>query len=133
MTKTSFLLAVLLAAASASAQGHWWVSPTGNDADPGTQALPFQTINHAASIAVAGDVIHLFAAIYGDEQGHVQLGAKNLTLVGAGIGQTIVKAHSSTDLLLPAGTLASPTSEGGAPSSGSGARLSLKSRTRSVS
>ncbi|MCA8975820.1 MAG: VCBS repeat-containing protein [Planctomycetes bacterium] len=111
MMKTSLLATTLLLAATATAQGHWWVSPSGNDADPGTQAQPFQTINFAAATATAGDVIHLVAGTFGNEQNHVQLGTKNLTLVGAGVGLTIVKAHSSTDIMLPAGTLASPTSE----------------------
>lgn len=111
MTRTPFLLATVLLSVTAAAQGHWWVSPTGLDTDPGTEAQPFQTINFAASVAAPGDVIHLFAATYGDEQNHVQLGTKQLTIVGAGVGQTIIKAHSSTTLVLPAGTLTTPTSE----------------------
>ncbi|MCA8951598.1 MAG: VCBS repeat-containing protein, partial [Planctomycetes bacterium] len=51
------------------------------------------------------------AATYGDEQNHVQLGAKNLSILGAGVGATIIKADSSTDLVLPAGSLTSPTME----------------------
>jgi len=111
MRNSSFLLVSLVAAAGASAQTHWWVSPTGSNANPGTSASPFQTINHAATSAVAGDVIHLVSAIYGDEQGNVVLGTKNLTLVGAGMGATVIKAHTSSDLMLPAGSLATPTFE----------------------
>ncbi|MFN3241991.1 MAG: FG-GAP-like repeat-containing protein [Planctomycetota bacterium] len=98
-------------AASASAQNHWWVSPTGNDADPGTETMPFQTINHAVSVATAGDVVHLFAATYGDEQGSLVLGTKDIAIQGAGVGMTIVKAHTSIDALLPSGTLGAPTVE----------------------
>ncbi len=36
-----------------------YVSPTGSDEDPGTIGEPFLTIAHAASIAQAGDRIHL--------------------------------------------------------------------------
>lgn len=111
MKPLAFPLVCLGLAAAAAAQGHWWVSPTGNDADPGTMAQPFLTINHAATVAVAGDVIHLFAATYGNEQGNVVLGTKKLTIVGAGVGATVVKAHTSLDIMLPAGLLATPTIE----------------------
>ena len=111
MHKIPFLLVSFAAVAGATAQNHWWVSPAGSNANPGTSASPFQTINHAATVAAGGDVIHLIAATYGDEQGNVVLGTKNLTIVGAGTGQTVVKAHSSLDLLLPAGFLATPTIE----------------------
>ncbi|MCR9245734.1 MAG: FG-GAP-like repeat-containing protein [bacterium] len=109
MLKTITAFAGLLTAGLLPAQNHWWVDPAGSDANPGTQASPFQTINFAASTASAGDVIHLVAATYGDEQNHVQLGAIDLTIVGAGVGQTIIKAHSSTDIMLPAGFVATPT------------------------
>lgn len=111
MQALRFALTTLFCIASATAQAHWWVSPTGNNANPGTAALPFQTINHAATTAAPGDVIHLVAATYGDEQGNVVLGTKNLTLVGAGPGATVIKAHTSLNQILPAGLLATPTAE----------------------
>ncbi|MEZ6037908.1 MAG: FG-GAP-like repeat-containing protein [Planctomycetota bacterium] len=103
------LTALVLTVATASAQNHWWVSTSGNDANPGDQAMPFETINHAATVATAGDVIHLFAESYGDEQGAILLGNKNLTIVGAGVGATVIEAHSSLNVSLPAGLLATPT------------------------
>jgi parallel beta-helix repeat protein len=42
----------------------YYVSPTGNDANPGTSAAPFRTINHAAQVAVAGDVVTIGAGEY---------------------------------------------------------------------
>jgi hypothetical protein len=112
MRKFSFLLATMVATATLTAQNHWYVSPSGSNANSGTSAgSPFQTINHAASVATAGDVLHLAAATFGDEQGNVLLGTKNLTLVGAGMGVTIVKAHTSSDVMLPAGLLLTPTIE----------------------
>lgn len=103
--------AALALALHAPAQDHWWVSPTGDDGNAGSEASPFQTIMHAATVAASGDVIHLFAATYGDEQGIVLLGSKDLSLIGAGVGQTILKAHSTLDTTLPAGTLATPSNE----------------------
>ncbi|MCK5943499.1 MAG: VCBS repeat-containing protein [Planctomycetes bacterium] len=111
MFRTLSLAATLVFAATAHAQNHWWVDPAGNDANPGTEASPFETINHAATVAAAGDVIHLVAATYGDEQGSLVLGSKDLSIVGAGIGQTILKAHSSLDTILPGGTLTAPAPE----------------------
>ena len=35
----------------------YYVSPTGNDSDSGTQAQPWLTIQHAADTAVAGDIV----------------------------------------------------------------------------
>jgi Right handed beta helix region len=37
--------------------GAYFVSPTGNDANPGTSDRPWATINHAAEQVVAGDVV----------------------------------------------------------------------------
>jgi hypothetical protein len=111
MQRLCFVVTSLFAMASATAQTQWWVSPTGSNANPGTSASPFQTINHAAAVAAAGDVIRLVAATYGDEQGNVVLGTKTLTLVGAGQGATVIRAHTSLNLTLPAGLLATPTAE----------------------
>jgi len=38
---------------------NYWVAPppAGNDANPGTQLLPWATPQHAADTAVAGDVV----------------------------------------------------------------------------
>lgn len=109
MRLTLNMLAVLALSAGASAQ--WYVSPTGNNANAGTSAgAPFQTINHAASVATAGGVIYLAAGTYGDEQGVISLGTKNLNFVGAGRTSTIIRAHSSLTSTLPTGFLASPGS-----------------------
>ncbi len=109
MKTTHLLLASLGLALGATAQSHWYVATTGNDANAGTSAAPFLTINHAAAVAAANDVIHIAAGTYGDEQGSILLGTKNLSLVGAGRGVTVLRAHSSANLMLPIGTLASPT------------------------
>ena len=41
-----------------------FVSPTGNDANPGTQLQPFRTIQHAADIVSAGDVVTVADGVY---------------------------------------------------------------------
>src|SRR5579863_9476195 len=42
----------------------WYVSTAGNDANPGTLAAPFQTIQHAASLANWGDAVVIRGGTY---------------------------------------------------------------------
>jgi len=42
----------------------YWVSPSGSDLNPGTQALPFREIRAAIAIAGAGDAIHVLDGSY---------------------------------------------------------------------
>ena len=42
----------------------YYVSVDGNDKADGSKATPFQTINHAAKIAVAGDTVKVFGGTY---------------------------------------------------------------------
>ncbi|GAB4158742.1 MAG: hypothetical protein Fur0037_26180 [Planctomycetota bacterium] len=106
---------ILILAAALPAQATWWVSPTGNDANPGTQGSPFLTINHANAIAASGDVIRLTAGTFGDEQGNVVLGDKDVALVGDGRDSTILVSHSTQDITLPSGFPTSPTNEAHRP------------------
>ena len=93
-----------LLAGSAAAQTQWHVSPSGDDANSGTSpTAPFRTILRAAQAAAGGDIVRIGPGIYGNEQGAITLGDKELTLVGAGIGQTVLVAHSSLDQQLPTG------------------------------
>src|SRR5579859_5369630 len=55
-------LMFLLAVAAHAATYH--VSTRGNDANPGTGAAPFRTIQHAADIAQPGDIIIVHAGVY---------------------------------------------------------------------
>jgi alpha-N-arabinofuranosidase len=64
MTRTAilFLGAVALATTIHAADFH--VAPTGNDANPGTQAAPLRTIQRAANLAQPGDVITVHEGVY---------------------------------------------------------------------
>ncbi|MFH1496779.1 MAG: right-handed parallel beta-helix repeat-containing protein [Verrucomicrobiota bacterium] len=42
------------------------VSPAGDDANPGTDAAPWRTLGHAASVAVAGDTVELLTGTYAE-------------------------------------------------------------------
>lgn len=44
--------------------GNWFVSTTGSDANPGTLAAPFRTIQHAANLAQPGDVVEIRGGVY---------------------------------------------------------------------
>lgn len=90
---------VAAGATIATAQIH--VAPTGNDANPGTAGSPVRTINHAAAIAANGGTILVHAGSYGDEQGIVLLGSKDLVLQGDGAATTIVRPHTTLLSLLP--------------------------------
>ena len=57
------VLAVVLVAAPASA-ATYVISTTGSDSNPGTAAQPFATIQKAAGLAAAGDVIEVRGGVY---------------------------------------------------------------------
>src|SRR5579862_3144282 len=67
----------LLAAPCAHA-ATYYVATTGNDANPGTQAQPFRTIQQGINTAVSGDSILIADGTY-NEHG-LDFGAKNLAL-----------------------------------------------------
>lgn len=59
------LIATLFTVGGASATGNtYYVSPTGDDANPGTLSSPFRTIQKAANVAVAGDTVYVRSGIY---------------------------------------------------------------------
>jgi len=45
---------------------HRYVSPTGNDTWPGTQAQPYKTIGKAATVVNAGDYVHVMPGTYNE-------------------------------------------------------------------
>ncbi len=49
---------------SAAQAAEFFVVPAGNDANPGTRAAPFRTIQHAADLAQPGDVITVREGVY---------------------------------------------------------------------
>jgi parallel beta-helix repeat protein len=74
---------------------HYYVSPNGNDANPGTKTLPFQTINRAANVAKAGDVVLIQAGIYYEDVIPLQSGepGKYITYQKEGDGEVIIDAQ----------------------------------------
>jgi hypothetical protein len=58
------LAAVCIASAAGAASGTFYVSPTGSDANPGTFAAPWRTIQKAASTVGAGSTVNIRAGVY---------------------------------------------------------------------
>jgi len=105
MARLSALSAVLLclSAPTLSAQIH--VSPTGNDTTgDGSAGNPYLTITRAMTGAPAGSTIQLTAGTFGLAE-QVVFTTTSLTLVGAGIGATILKPHATATAMYPAGLL----------------------------
>jgi hypothetical protein len=55
---------VLAAAAGTASAAEFFVAPAGNDADPGTLAKPFATVQRAQAAAAPGDVVHVRGGTY---------------------------------------------------------------------
>ena len=64
--KFSILSILLVCASGALAQPNssFYVATTGNDSNPGTQASPWRTIQHAADTARAGSTVNVRGGIY---------------------------------------------------------------------
>lgn len=62
--------------------GSLFVSPTGSDANNGTESHPFATINKAASVVNPGDVVIVENGIWQDT--HAALGSPSIVEVGRG-------------------------------------------------
>lgn len=56
-----FLFALIQVASLANI---WYVAPDGNDTNPGTKELPFQTIQKAQSFVLPGDTVYIRGGIY---------------------------------------------------------------------
>ncbi len=79
------------------------VSPTGSDVTgDGSPGNPYRTISFAASAASPGDALILAAGTYGDDD-QIVLGNKDLSIIGAGRGATIVRPHATAFWPLPTG------------------------------
>lgn len=52
---------------NAGATDYFVSSTKGSDLNPGTKSQPFKTIQKAASIAVAGDIVHIYKGVYREQ------------------------------------------------------------------
>jgi parallel beta-helix repeat protein len=74
---------------------YYYVSTRGNDAKSGMETLPFHTINKAANVAKAGDVVVIQAGIYYEDVRPLLSGEpdKYITYQNAGDGEVIIDAQ----------------------------------------
>jgi hypothetical protein len=63
---TLFALFVCLSAAFAQPNSSFYVSTTGDDANPGTEAAPWRSVQHAADTVRAGGTVNVRGGIYGE-------------------------------------------------------------------
>jgi pectin methylesterase-like acyl-CoA thioesterase len=61
---TLLALLVCVSAAFGQPNSSFYVATTGNDSNPGTQAAPWRTIQHAADTARAGSTVNVRGGIY---------------------------------------------------------------------
>jgi hypothetical protein len=66
----------------------YYVSPSGDDGNPGTASEPWLTLGHAASVVVAGDTVHVEPGTY--------LLSSQLTLGASGVHESPITFVSTT-------------------------------------
>src|ERR1700734_4408158 len=59
-----FILFACLSGAFAQPSSSFYVSTTGNDSNPGTQAAPWRTVQHAADVTRAGSTVNVRGGVY---------------------------------------------------------------------
>lgn len=94
VSAASLCCAIVLAVAPGAAATTYYVATTGNNANPGTLALPFLTIGHAVSVSVHGDSIQVAAGTYSES---FTIPGTNLNLIGAGAATTIINGFIQTN------------------------------------
>src|SRR3954467_1372115 len=61
---TPFLILACVSTAFAQPNTSFYVATAGNDSNPGTQAAPWRTIQHAADSARAGSTVYVRGGVY---------------------------------------------------------------------
>lgn len=70
----------------------YYVSPTGNDANAGTQIAPWSTVQKAANIMVAGDVVNVTAGTYAERVTTAANGSSDSMIRFVGIGSPTINS-----------------------------------------
>lgn len=80
------------------------VAKNGSDSNPGTEAEPFLTINHAAELAQPGDTVLVHAGLYRETVKPARGGtdeAHRITYTNAGDGEVVIKGSEEIDSWTP--------------------------------
>jgi hypothetical protein len=77
---------------------NYYVSPSGNDSNPGTSSQPWLTIRKAANTMVAGDTVNIHAGTYDEDVQPVNSGKANkyITYRAFGDGDVVIDGQSGT-------------------------------------
>jgi len=73
-----------------SAGSSYYVSPTGNDSNPGTEAQPFRTIGKAATVVQPGSTVYIKAGTYREQVAATLSGAANNYVTFRNYGSDVV-------------------------------------------
>ena len=99
LIRITILSAVLCLLAGPAAADTWYVGPGGADANPGTIAQPFSTIQHGIDTAAAGDEVLVLAGFYtGAGNWDLDTGGKAITVRGvSGAASTTINGGGTHD------------------------------------
>jgi hypothetical protein len=76
---------------NAKAAGNaYYVSPTGNDANPGTASAPFRTFTKANSLLTAGSTLYIYAGVYNQQLKITKSGTSSAWITVKPLGGTVV-------------------------------------------
>jgi hypothetical protein len=74
-------IGIALAASTSAHAADYWVGPEGDDAATGSMGEPWATIEHADSVVVSGDVVHVLPGEYGGTIETVASGKEDAPIV----------------------------------------------------
>ena len=85
-------------AAPVAGGAEYHVAPSGSDANPGTRGAPFRTINRAAQVARAGDVVTIAAGTYAGTVRVANSGTREAPIVfqAAAAGEVVLSDTTAT-------------------------------------
>jgi Right handed beta helix region/Protein of unknown function (DUF1565) len=99
MNKTIYRIASLIMAVAILLGNHihtqaegsaYYVSPTGNDANPGTSSAPFKTFAKANSVLTAGSTLNIYAGTYTEQLKISKSGTSSAWITVKPLGGTVV-------------------------------------------
>jgi hypothetical protein len=67
----------------------YYVSPTGNDANPGTATAPFRTFAKANSLLTAGSTLYIYAGVYNQQLKITKSGTSSAVITVRPVGGTV--------------------------------------------
>ncbi|HAI62904.1 MAG: hypothetical protein UU64_C0004G0015 [candidate division WWE3 bacterium GW2011_GWF2_41_45] len=75
----------------------YYVSPSGNDSNPGSQTQPWKTINKAAGIATTGDTVTIAAGVYNENVTFFRSGVSSYPVIFSGTSSPKIVASNTTN------------------------------------